>query len=254
MSNKKTRYDEIREALNQGWTYKQVIEKFKVSPKTIRRLRDDDYPPRQRGRPTVVTPEIRSFIETNSLADARTTDGCMCGMIENHFGVKISRATVASTRSSLGFKFRPPMTRQILTPEQVDARQEFCCAIAGGDEVVPNLVFSDESRFEKAPDNSWRRIKRGAWNDSCFVQKSKFTPGVMVWAAIAVGYKSPLVICRGTVNSVEYCRVLEDSRVVTEMNARHGVGHWTFMQDGAPSHLSEKTMAWLRERKVAVLP
>ena len=83
------------------------------------------------------------------------------------------------------------MTREILTPEQVDALQEFCGAIARGDEVVTNLVFSDESRFEKAPDNSWRRMKRGPWK---------------------------------------------------------------FMQDGAPSHLSENTMAWLRERRVAVWP
>ena len=254
MTDTDKRYTDIRKAISDGWTYSRIIQQYKCSPKTIYKLRTIEGMPPSRGRPPVVTEEIKEFIETNSLEDARTSDSAMCTKIKDHFGVTISRATVANARNNLGFKFRPPMTRQMLTPDQIDARQEFSEGIITGQEIAPNLVFSDESRFEKFPGNTWRRIKRGAWNETCFVEKTKFSAGVMVWAAIGVGYKSPLMVCHGNVDSNEYCRILEASRIVEVMNEKHGVGRWTFMQDGAPSHNSAQTTKWLHDRKVAVLP
>lgn len=254
MSSTAKRYCEIRKALSKGWTYAEIIARFQCSSKTISKLRNIEGLPQRRGRPPVVTDPIKEFIEMNSLEDARTSDSVMADKIVDRFGVRISRSTVASTRSNLGFKYRPPMTRQILTPEQIARRQEFCDAVNFGDEMTPNLVFSDESRFERFPDNTWRRIKRGAWNDTCFVEKAKFNSGVMVWAAIGVGYKSPLIFCRGNVDSAEYCRILEEAGLVESCNGVYGFGRWTFMQDGAPSHTSAQTTEWLRQRKVAILP
>ena len=190
----------------------------------------------------------------NSLEDARTSDSVMADKIEDYFAVRIWRSTVASTRSNIGFKYWPPMTRQIPTPEQIARRREFCDAVNVGDEMTPNLVFSDESRFERFPDSQWRWIKRGAWNDTRFVEKAKFNSGVMVWPAIGVSCKSPLIFCRGNVDSAEYCRILDEAGLAESLNRVYGVGRWSFMQDGAPSHMSAQTTEWLRQRKVAVLP
>ena len=248
------RYAAIRQALTEGKTYAEISREFHVSTKTIAKLRSCDDSSFPRGRPKVLTPEVLRFIEVHSLNDAKLTDGEIRNAIHDQLNIEISRSSVATARNKLGFKFRPPMTRQVLSETQREERLEFSHAITSGQEVVPNIIFSDESRFEKHPDNTWRRIKRGAWNDSCFAEKVKFNKGVMVWAAIGVGYRSPLMICECSVDSVEYRRLLEASKLVADCDAKYGRGRWTLMQDGAPAHLSAETMAWFRERHVAVVP
>ena len=244
----------IREALNAGRTYAEITSQFHVSSKTVSKIASGAEFGGKRGRPRALNDEMLRFIEEVSLADARVTDGEMVSLVHSRFDVTVSRSTVAAARNELGFRYRPPMTRQLLSETQVTERLEFSRAIINGEEQAPNIVFSDESRFEKSPDNTWRRMRRGCWNDTCFAEKTKYSPGVMVWAAIAVGWRSPLCVCCGSVNSGEYCRILEASGMIREMNDRHGVGNWTLMQDGAPAHLSRSTMEWLRQQHVAVLP
>ena len=75
----------------------------------------------------------------------------------------------------------------------------------------------------------------------------KFTKGIMCFGAIGIGFKSRLVICRGTVDSEAYIHNLLESGVVHEMNRLHGEFRWLLMQDGAASHTSRQTMDWLHQ-------
>ena len=92
---------------------------------------------------------------------------------------------------------------------------------------IPNIVFSDESRFERGPDNSWRRIKRGVMNESIFVDKKKYPESVTIWGDIGIGFKSELMKCSSGMNADEYCRILEDSRLLDKLNDCHGKGKFT---------------------------
>ena len=118
--------------------------------------------------------------------------------------------------------------------------------------LIPNIVFSDESRFEKMPDNTWRRIKRGAWNETCFVKKEKYYPGIMIWAAIGVGYRSGVVKCSKREDSDDYKRIIEESNMIEQCNQLYGAYNWTFMQDGAPCHNSNGTLEWMRPRMMII--
>ena len=117
---------------------------------------------------------------------------------------------------------------------------------------IPNIVFSDESRFQKGPDNSWRRIKRGNWNETCFVNKEKFTEGIMVWGAIGLNFRSELIHCSNHEGAEEYINILNKSNVIENCDVKFGRYKWTFMQDGAPCHTASSTIKWLKERVVLV--
>ena len=246
--------EEVRRRLEAGETYRQIAKELHVGQTTISQIASCKEMNHTIGRPKCLRPEIVEFIELHSLADARISDEQMREMIVDRFDVVTSRSTVARVRSKLGFKYRPAMTRQVLTDAQVQHRLEFAQAVLSGADELPNILFTDESRFERFPDNTWRRIKRGCWNETCFVERAKYSAGVMIWAGIGFDFKSNLVICRNSVDAPEYIKILLSSGAIEGMNRLHGRGRWTLMQDGAPSHFSEVTLDWLHKNKVAVVP
>lgn len=207
-----------------------------------------------RGRPAKVSADVRAFIDMTLSDDASVSDSRMVELVRDKFHVTVGRTTVGRIRRQLRFFWRPPKVIQALTDEQKDERIEFCSWVLANQEQIPNLIFSDESRFELGPDNAWRRIKRGVLNRNCFAERNKFSRGVMVWGAIGPGYKSPLIRCSGGVDSAEYIAILSQSRMVPDLNARFGPTKWTFVQDGAPCHQSREVMTWLESTGVAVAP
>ena len=83
-------------------------------------------------------------------------------------------------------------------------------------------MFSDESRFQKGLDYRWRRIKRGNWNETCFISKDKFTEGIMVWGAIGMNFRSDLVVCSNHEDSEEYKRILMNSQLIEKCDMKFG--------------------------------
>ena len=72
-----------------------------------------------------------------------------------------------------------------------------------------SIFFSDESRFslQRADGRMrvycWRNVR---YADCCVLERDRFGGGgsVMVWAAIAHGYCSPLVVIGGSLNAQRY--------------------------------------------------
>ena len=72
----------------------------------------------------------------------------MVSLVRSRCDVAVSRSTVAAAINELGFRYRPPLTRQLLSETQVAERLEFSRARIKGEEQALNIVFSDESRKE----------------------------------------------------------------------------------------------------------
>ena len=236
--------------------YRTIISRVKVSPNTLSRI--SKLGPRHTlpilGRQSVVTEDMRHFIDSEWSLDATITDSSMQLRVNNRFASNLSVSTVRRVRLELKYEYRPPKVRQKLTQEQKDVRLQFCDWILRHAEEAPNIVFSDESRFELGPDCQWRSIKRGAWNSSCFVERRKHPQGCMIWGAIGLKWRSQLMKCSNSVNAAEYIAILENSGLITELEELHGCGGWTFQQDGAPCHSSRATRDFLDSRSVRILP
>ena len=238
--------------LSDGMTYNEIQDILHISPKRISAIKSGREISHKRGRPTLLTDEMVDFIEANSFLNACLTDNEITNMLNERFGSAFSTRTVARKRKALGFIYRPPMTIQALSEQQKQQRCEFCKWVLEHQNQIPNIVFSDESRFQKGPDNSWRRIKRGAWNETCFVQKEKFYNGIMLWGSIGLNFKSNLMMCSNKEDSEEYKKILLESEMIRKCDMKYGQFKWSFMQDGAPCHTSSTTLEWLKRRVVIV--
>ena len=257
MSEEQARVKMCKHMLAQGIPQREICRLLNMSASTISRIKksgDEPFCIGKRGRKKVVSQEMRDFIEANLSVDAMITDGQMAHLVGERFGMTISDTTVCRVRNELGFRYRPPKIRQVLTEDQVSLRLEFCRWVLEHQDAMKNLIFSDESRFTRGPDCTWRRIRRGEWNDTCFLETQKFPQGIMVWGAVGVSYRSPLVRCSGGVNAQEYVAILEQSEMVSKLNMKHGCGNWTFIQDGAPAHKAKDVCDYLTSQKVVVMP
>ena len=246
---------QIMSLLEEGLSYRVIEASLHVSSKTIADVVQNRTSARSRGGQPKITPEIEDFIETNTLTNARISDGQMARMVQERFGVTVNCTTICRVRRDMGFQYRPPMSIQKLTPEQkmdrVSFAREMPKILNENDNVI--IVFSDESRFCWESDNGWVHVRRGEWNETATRRREKFAKGVMVWGAIARNYLSRLIVCSCNVDSAEYQQILSQSNFIEDMNIMHGPAQWYFMQDGAPCHTAQKTLAFLAT-KCKILP
>ena len=231
----------------------QIKSRLKMSEKSIAKVSRGEHLGKA-GRPKKLSAEHVAFVEVNSETNACLTDQQLANMVQETFNVSVSDTTILRTRAQLGFRFRPPKVKQALSACQKEARMTFCAWVVENRNSLPPIVFSDESRFCQEPDNRWRHIRRGQLDESCFVTRKKFPKGIMVWGAISLDYRSPLIECSNSVNADEYQRIVCASKMVDDMNGHYGVGKWLFMQDGAPCHTSFTTTQMLYNKKVCLLP
>jgi transposase len=203
--------------------------------------------PRQGGRPRKLTEEILDYIDIRTLQTASIPSASLACELTGKFGVKLATSTVTSARKKLGFHFQPPRHTQLLRPEHIEARVEFCRDQLSQPQYLSTIHFSDESRFVLGRDKKWVWYRRGEENESAFVTSQKFPPSLMIFAVIGVGYKSRLLFVKGNIDAEKYIENLEALGFIEELDQKHGCLGWIFQQDGAPCHTAQIALDWIEE-------
>jgi transposase len=255
MGAEMSQHDKIFRLSRMGFRYDQNAKEHHISNSTIANaLQGVDQPTQGKPGPaSKVTPEVRQFIETQRLLDARLSDNQIARLLFNHTGVKINRTTVCRVSRDLGFSWRPPMTRQDLTAEQIGLRLQFAEELLAAGIDFQRVLFTDESRFALEPDRSWIHMRRGEWNETCFRDKTKYPTSLMIWGGIGYDYATGAIECSNSEDSEEYIEIIQKSRIINDLNEKWGIGQWFMMQDGAPCHTSNRTLAQLQEQML-ILP
>jgi hypothetical protein len=100
------------------------------------------------------------------------------------------------------------------------------------------FVFSDQSRFCRRTDCHWVWKRPGDFQFANLAQTAKSPKfSVMVWGAISINCRSPLIVFETAVDSKAYIDSL------TNQFFPHAMKHyrrcdWTLMQDGVTCHTS----------------
>lgn len=118
----------------------------------------------------------------------------------------------------------------------------------------PNLVFSDEAPFtiEQFVNKQNDRVYlRGSSCENLHLRmatRKQSAPMVMVWAAITVDGRTPLVFLdRGVkINATVYREKILEAVLKPWANKHFGRRPWTFQQDSAPAHKARVNQEWLK--------
>ena len=113
-----------------------------------------------------------------------------------------------------------------------------------------NVIFSDESRFLLYRADGRRRVYRldeERFRDNCV---DRFRGGgLMVWAGIAYGHRTPMVFIDGRLTAQRYVDLILRP-VVVPFIRQHNV---TFQQDNAQALEARLSIAFLQQNNVDVL-
>ena len=109
-------------------------------------------------------------------------------------------------------------------------------------------IFTVEKAFNKRNDRVICRNSKKISIDEKSVFRSMKPASVMVWAAVSETWKSPLIFVekKTKINSDVYIeQILKPA--ISEMMFHFRDKPFTYQQDGATSHTSNKTQKWMRE-------
>ena len=114
-------------------------------------------------------------------------------------------------------------------------------------------MFSDESRFLLYRADGRRRVYRRDgerfW-DNCVDEVDRFGGGgLMVWAGIAYGHRTPMVFIDGRLTAHRYVDLILRPLVVPFIRQKNV----TFQQDNARAHVARLSIAFLQQNNLDVL-
>jgi transposase len=256
MKAREDKYAAISDMLRRGISYTDIKDALKVSFSTIAKVKhaldsNASLPTVQfPGRPTKLSPSVLTMIRAQTMANPWLSGRGLSSAIATELGAPISRQTVNRVRHSMHFAYTTPRKRPQLSPANIQKRLAFCEKVLG----IPNsidwasdVVISDESRFGLFEDSRRMWILRGVYNPETFRTCAKFAQSVMVWGAISLGYKSPLIFIKGTLNASRYEAMLRTNHILEDIKSKCIGREMWFQQDGAPAHRAKSTIQFIKQ-------
>ena len=169
---------------------------------------------------------------------------------------RLSPDTVRNRIREFGLRPRRPYVGMQLTPQRRQVR--FHWLTQHRPNLFPlrlwrNVMFSDESRFLLYRADGRRRVYRRdgeRFRDNCVDEVDRFGGGgLMVWAGIAYGHRTPMVFIDGPLTAQRYVDLILRP-VVVPFIRQHNV---IFQQDNARAHVARLSIAFLQQNNVDVL-
>ena len=191
--------------------------------------------------------ELLKIVLNESLKAQRLSSSRLAAKIFVEYHTLISKETVRKLRRKAGLRFLSPIPKARLTDLNKNTRVVFAC------DWLENrlnllrrtpIVFSDESKFVLC--DAGKRLWRipGECLESDYVDREQHPVQVMVWGAIAMGYKSPLLCFTKTCTQDTYIEILSKNAIIEGLDQLFGPFEYVFQQDNAPPHVARKTQEW----------
>lgn len=244
-------------AVEAGMKRKDVTKKYGVSKSTLSELiklkkETGSLKPRKRpGRPRKLTNQG----EKDLIHEAKQHRRDDLGKLGKRMDPKVGKNTVRKVLGEHGLHRRKARSVPFLKGLTREKRRNWARTLQRwAKRHWRHVVWSDEC-YVQMGDKATVYVTRAAdeeFKEECLVPQFTQSPlRLMVWAAIGMDYKSPIVILKypggkGGGMTAHWYRdqVLEPVLVEEIARLKKGRGHVTFMHDGAPAHRAKVTKEW----------
>ena len=158
-------------------------------------------------------------------------------------GIKVSNSTIRRALNAKKYTYRKPnIESMLLNTNQKKTRIEFSQNYIDSD--YTKMIFTDECVF-KGGKQRWRKWCSDEEKYKISAMKPKWK--VNVWGGIWLNGKVSLRFFNENMNTDLYINILKEKN--NEMNLICGKGY-ILMRDNAPSHISEKTIEFIKRAKI----
>lgn len=254
---------QIVEQFKNNFCQRAIARNLGISPSTVRniikRFRESGEITTRKGqgrKPTLNARDLRS-LRRYCIKNRHQCVKDITTWAQEYFRKPLSVTTVR--RYICKCKLKLYYAKQKPFINKIQKRRRLCWARAHlrwTDAKWKSVLWSDESTFQIVFGNCGRRVlrtKEEKNHPDCYRRKVQKPASVMVWGCISAQGMGNLHICEGTINAERYIQVLEQHMLPSKRRLFHG-RPCLFQQDNAKPHSARVTTAWLRSKRVRVLP
>jgi hypothetical protein len=204
------------------------------------------------GRPVRISDEMKLRVVQMARENSNLSDQALAEKFTAENKLKIGKSTVNTIRHDANFFYGRGKRCPCLTPDQVMERLQFIQDWKGRmyeriRRENLTVIVTDESRICDGPDSKMIWRQRGCYLFTMMDPQNKYAHiSIMVWGAVGKGFKSKLVLIKGSINTDTYIQILQD--FFKEADAKLGYRKWVFVQDGASCHTSQKAIDAICQR------
>jgi transposase len=243
-------------------TCRQIADEINVSKSTVARYlvqwrkRVPIGEIRGNGRPSKITPKLRSYLGQAARRISVPTSRRIQAALSRERGVQISPRGLRNHLRDMDYKCSTPARVPKLNETQRQARVTWCrehrnydwnkvivCALHGN-----QVHFSDETYLEVGTSSMRIWHKNGCRPTAA---KMAHPPKIMCWGEISSSSRSQLVATTGTMNATKYIDVLKDH--LLGRYSKWALSRLVFQQDNARPHTAQITKDFFSSRRIAVL-
>jgi len=241
---------------------KEIAKELDLSEETVRRTfnkyhktHDFYYTPPCPGRPRKLS------VRETRLAVRKIRMGVYpdASKLQRDLFPNVSVRTVRNVLIHEGLPGRRRRRRYFLTPAHVKKRLGWYSLHQNWTEKDwQSVIFSDEKKFNLFGSDGLQWCRRGVgeeFNAKNVRKEVKHGGGsIMVWGCITSQGYGELHLVEGIMDSVQFCKILDESLLGTLKTLGISKNHVIFQQDNDPKHKSKYTTSWLTRNRIKTLP
>uniref|UniRef100_A0A8C5N0N9 Transposase n=1 Tax=Leptobrachium leishanense TaxID=445787 RepID=A0A8C5N0N9_9ANUR len=165
-------------------------------------------------------------------------------------GTEVSAQTIRRTLRNEGLHARTPRRTPLMSPKNKKSRLQYAKShVDKPQKFWDSVLWTDETKLELfGPMDQryvWRRKNKAYEEKNTLPTVTHGGRSIMLWGCFASAGTGKLQRVQGTMNSLQYQKILDDNVMQSVTNLRLG-RRWTFQQDNDPKHTSKSTRAWLQ--------
>jgi transposase len=244
-----------------GMSVRELQNRFKVSRRGIQRLcakhRNNhtlsDLP--RAGRPPLSTKRENRYLARLSITNPRLSARSLRQAWKVEYGVNASLRTVRNRLIAVGLKGRIAKKKPMLSKKNKKLRLRWAKERQGWSQYQwMQTFFSDETPVYLIQSNQRHYVRCGSkdvLSSRCLRPTVQAGGGkIMIWAGFTACGLSSLARVYGTINTECYINLLTENLLPLEL-PEHAI---VYQQDNAPAHKSRRTMMWLSNHGIDILP
>lgn len=243
-----------------GFGLREIARRVDANPSTVLRVwrrwsNDETYRRRAgSGRPRLIQGRDLRHLRLLALRNRRDSIRQVRDALVAATGRVFSRMTVNRRLLGMGLRAYRPLLVLPLTPQHKARRLEWCRVRQNWNDEWNTICFSDESRFCLGGHDGRMRVRRFRGErrnvDFAVERDTARQQGIMVWGAICLGSRSPIVLIHGNLTARRYIDEVLQPFLHPYLQT---IPNAIFQQDNARPHIAHETMDYLQESGIETL-
>ena len=194
------------------------------------------------GRPTKISGKLEKIMK-NALVENPELNAKEISLQLERTGLKIHPTTISRRLNKLGYHYKVPASKPLLSKKQKLARLKF--GRENGDRDWSNVIFTDEFTIKLGANRErfWKRR-----NSRIYLRKQKYPGKINIWGCFTSSGFGKIILFKENLNAEKMISIYEKGLLRSYISL--GNTNYLLLEDNDPKHTSKKAKIYKKNHKI----